>query len=173
MSESIIRGTKDPCIARPDWRAISDPFIHGVVAHDLKPIQLADGALCELLRLEWLAAGASVGHVFQRTYTPGAISAWHVHEQSTDRMCSVAGDFVLAFYDGRAASPTAGRVSEYRIGTQRPCLLVIPPGVWHGLKNVGIETALLINMSDKAYRYDDPDHRRLPADCPEIPYKFT
>lgn len=29
-----------------------------------------------------------------------------------------------------------------------------------------------VNDIDRAYRYEDPDHWRLPADTGEIPYRF-
>jgi hypothetical protein len=56
---------------------------------------------------------------------------------------------------------------------QRPTLVVVPPGVFHGVKALGSQPAMLINMVDQAYAYDDPDHWRLPEDAREIPYRFS
>jgi dTDP-4-dehydrorhamnose 3,5-epimerase len=33
--------------------------------------------------------------------------------------------------------------------------------------------ALVLNLVDRPYRYEDPDRWRLPPDTPEIPYRFT
>ena len=51
--------------------------------------------------------------------------------------------------------------------------VTIPPGVWHGVVALGPETALLLNLVDKAYAYDAPDHWRLPPDTDQIPYKLV
>src|SRR5437016_2217812 len=51
-----------------------------------------------------------------------------------------------------------------------PCLVMIPPGIWHGLQCLGNTDALLLNCPTEAYNYADPDHYRLPWDTPEIPY---
>jgi dTDP-4-dehydrorhamnose 3,5-epimerase-like enzyme len=67
-----------------------------------------------------------------------------------------------------------GRSSgEFRCGLARPTLILVPPGEWHGVHNIGHEPAILVNMVDRAYRYEDPDHWRLPADTGEIPYRFS
>jgi dTDP-4-dehydrorhamnose 3,5-epimerase len=54
----------------------------------------------------------------------------------------------------------------------RPTLVVIPPGVWHGLQVLSAEAATFVNFFDRAYDYSDPDDWRLPLDSPEIPYAF-
>jgi dTDP-4-dehydrorhamnose 3,5-epimerase len=64
-------------------------------------------------------------------------------------------------------------VMELYTGDTRPCFVVLPAGVWHGLQNLGSTDALVINCPTKAYDYEDPDHYRLPFDSPEIPYQWT
>ncbi len=75
-------------------------------------------------------------------------------------------------YDARPDSPTAGRVNEFRLGERRPGLVIVPPGVWHGLRNLLSETSTVLNLVDRAYDYEDPDHWRVPPDSPEIPYRL-
>jgi dTDP-4-dehydrorhamnose 3,5-epimerase len=41
--------------------------------------------------------------------------------------------------------------------------------VWHAVKNVAANASTLINVVDKAYNYEAPDHYRLPADTDKIP----
>ena len=60
-----------------------------------------------------------------------------------------------------------------RVGGSHHPLLIIPPGVWHGLQNVGNSEALVLNFPTRAYNYEDPDHYRLPFDTAEIPYRWT
>jgi glycosyltransferase involved in cell wall biosynthesis len=35
------------------------------------------------------------------------------------------------------------------------------------------DASVLLNLVDNAYRYEDPDHWRLPPDSPQVPYRFT
>jgi hypothetical protein len=57
-------------------------------------------------------------------------------------------------------------------GHERPLLVVAPPGVWHGLKALGATPSLTLNLVDRAYSYETPDHWRLPPDTPEIPFSL-
>ncbi len=75
-------------------------------------------------------------------------------------------------FDGRETSRTAGQLMELHVGDARPAFLVIPPGVWHGLQNLGSADALMLNLPTHAYDYADPDHYRLAWDSPEIPYTW-
>jgi dTDP-4-dehydrorhamnose 3,5-epimerase len=59
---------------------------------------------------------------------------------------------------------------ELHAGDSRPALVVVPPGVWHGLQNLGTIDALVLNCPTEAYNYADPDHYRLPHDADQIPY---
>jgi dTDP-4-dehydrorhamnose 3,5-epimerase len=76
----------------------------------------------------------------------------------------------MVLYDARDDSKTKGRLMELHAGDVRPCLIVVPPGIWHGLQNLGNADALVLNCPTEAYNYTDPDHYRLPYDSPEIPY---
>jgi dTDP-4-dehydrorhamnose 3,5-epimerase len=76
-------------------------------------------------------------------------------------------------YDARSDSPSHGRVNELRLGALRPGLVSIPPKVWHGVENLSNGSAVLLNLVDRAYRYERPDHFRLPADSDQIPYRLA
>jgi dTDP-4-dehydrorhamnose 3,5-epimerase len=79
----------------------------------------------------------------------------------------------VALFDARSNSRTHKLVNEFRIGLLRPTLIVVPPGVWHGVQNISKEPGCLVNLVDRAYAYEDPDHWRLPFDTSEIPYSFN
>jgi dTDP-4-dehydrorhamnose 3,5-epimerase len=51
--------------------------------------------------------------------------------------------------------------------------VVVPPQVWHGVQNAGGVTCVVANMPDQPYRYDNPDHWRVPPDSPHVPYAFV
>ena len=61
---------------------------------------------------------------------------------------------------------------QLQIGVERPCLVVIPCGVWHGVKNISAQPAMMLNAVDAAYDYEQPDHWRLPQSNPHIPFDF-
>jgi dTDP-4-dehydrorhamnose 3,5-epimerase len=63
-------------------------------------------------------------------------------------------------------------VNEFRVGSYRQELVIVPPGVWHGVRNFGPDNAILLNLVDRAYEYTSPDHWRLPIDTDQIPFRF-
>ncbi len=75
---------------------------------------------------------------------PGGISAWHTHQKTVDRLFANHGLVKVVLYDARKNSPTFGRLNIFRIGTVRPALIIVPPGVWHGVQNISGEPAMLL-----------------------------
>jgi dTDP-4-dehydrorhamnose 3,5-epimerase len=128
------------------------------------------GHLTELLRSDWFEEGVEIDQVFQITLEGRAVSAWHVHVNTMDRLFVNVGQVKVVLYDGRPTSPTRGAINEFHLGERRPGLVVVPPGVWHGLRNLLDTRSCVINAVDRAYTYEAPDHWRLPRDTPEIPY---
>jgi dTDP-4-dehydrorhamnose 3,5-epimerase len=173
MTEWILQGIKDSQSVTPEWRSVHEGNIEGAVVHEMAHVPTDNGYLTELLRPEWLPDDdRAIRHVYQRTYQSGTVSAWHAHANTTDRLVCIAGRMLVVLYDGRKGSPTEGQVAKHRVGVVRPMLIIVPPGVWHGVKSIGPEPAMMINMSDSAYRYTDPDHWRVPQDSPLIPFQF-
>ena len=101
---------------------------------------------------------------------PGTIKAIHYHCRQTDVWAPVRGMFQVFLYDLRVLSPTFGRLNTFYIGSLRPWKLRIPPGVAHGYKVIGEESALLIYMTDRFY--DPADEGRIPFDDPGIHYDW-
>ena len=154
-----------------DWDFTQD-LIHGVLVKEINNVPKDNGVLTEVFRLDWALDGGRIEQVFQVTLKPGAISAWHVHDTTTDRLFVADGLMKIVLYDARDDAPTYGRINEFRLGALRPGLLVVPPGVWHGVQNIGPGGGRLLNLVDCAYRYADPDHWKLPPDSDRIPYSF-
>jgi dTDP-4-dehydrorhamnose 3,5-epimerase len=167
-----IRGEKDPELIKPDWSPVDPPHLEGVVARQITNVLTRSGYLTEAWRRDWELDDLPVGQVFQRTLDPGEASGWHAHAVTTDRLFCAHGRIVLALYDGRIDSPTHCKAIDFRLGLERPAVIVVPPGVWHGVKNIGSTPALFLNIVDIAYDYEAPDHFRLPIDTPLIPYQL-
>ena len=163
---------KDAQSITSDWQPLQD-LIEGVAVHEVKNVpRRGGGRLTEVYREDWNLDGAGVEQVFQSVLEPGQTSAWHVHRHTTDRLFVNWGSLTIVLYDARARARTFGRINEFYLGAERPAAVSVPPGVWHGVHNRGSEPASLLNLTDRAYRYEEPDHWRLPVDTPDIPYRF-
>ena len=155
-----------------DWQRIDRKLIDGVSWLEMKNVLREGGHLTEVYRADWKLDDASVEQVFQTRFAAGGISAWHAHAHTRDRLFVAFGTMRIVLYDARADSPSFGRVNEFQLGTLRPGVVSIPPRVWHGVENLSDEPALLLNLVDRAYRYEQPDHYRLPPDSDQIPYRL-
>jgi dTDP-4-dehydrorhamnose 3,5-epimerase len=163
--------TRDRQSITADWTPVGRTLIDGVRVIEIRSVPKRGGFLTEVVRADWLN-GSVVGHVFQVTLPPGAVSAWHVHCDTTDRLFVMAGHVTLALYDARQDAATFGSVNEFELTIQRPQLVEVPPGVWHGLAVGGTTPAIILNLPDRPYAYEAPDHWRLPPDTNLIPYSF-
>ena len=103
------------------------------------------------------------------TTLPGRIRAWGLHEHSTDRLFVVSGLVSIIVFDARVGSPTHGLVNEFRSSERNPGLVVIPPNLYHGWKNIGTTEAYVINMPTNEYLHEAPDALDLPYDSPHAP----
>ncbi|MBI3895803.1 MAG: dTDP-4-dehydrorhamnose 3,5-epimerase family protein [Acidobacteria bacterium] len=101
---------------------------------------------------------------------PGTIKAIHYHLRQTDLWAPVLGLFQVMLYDLRADSATFGRLNTLYVGTLRPWQIRIPPGVGHGYKVIGTESALLVYATDQWY--DPTDEGRLPWNDPDVNYDW-
>jgi dTDP-4-dehydrorhamnose 3,5-epimerase len=88
----------------------------------------------------------------------------------------VSGLVKIVVFDGRRDSPTSGRVNELTLSEKNPGLLVIPPNLYHGWKNIGTSEAIIINMPTRMYNHEAPDAPDLPWDSEAaahtIPYRW-
>jgi dTDP-4-dehydrorhamnose 3,5-epimerase len=111
-----------------------------------------------------------------RSTSPRRIRAWGLHQRSTDRLFVVSGLVKIVVFDGRRDSPTKGSVNEFSVSEKTPGLLIIPPNLYHGWKNLGTTEAIIINMPTEMYDYESPDALDLPWDSETaariVPYRF-
>ena len=149
-----------------DWNLLRDA-IAGVDVREVKNVLKDNGYLTEIWREDWGLRPARVAQVFQALIEPRGISAWHVHADATDRLFATHGRLKIVLYDARPDSASAGRVNVFHCGTARPMLIVVPPGVWHGVHNIGAAPALLLNLPIALMRTT----RRITGGCPPTPIK--
>jgi dTDP-4-dehydrorhamnose 3,5-epimerase len=150
--------------------------IDGLRLRLTRPVAHEDGHLMEIARSTWEILDHPIVQVHMTTTLPGRVRAWGLHRRTTDRLFVASGLVRLVCYDGRKDSPTYGRVNELSLGDRNPGLLVIPPDVYHGWKNIGVTESIVINMPTCAYDYDQPDSFDLPWDTAAarefIPYAW-
>ena len=164
---------KDAQSITASWEPTNRRLIEGVVLRPVRHVPKGNGALVEIYRSDWQVDTLGVDQVFHVWLNSGGLSAWHAHEHTTDRLFVTSGMIRVALFDARSDSPTCGLVNEFKVGTLQPALIVIPPKVWHGVQNLGPAPAGLLNLVDQAYRYEDPDHWRVPPDTPAIPFRWS
>jgi dTDP-4-dehydrorhamnose 3,5-epimerase len=147
-------------------KVISDPkspdLIHGV---EIEPLQVHPddrGFFMEVARLgspgiaEHMTPGDERRVQVSTTVTyPNTIKAIHYHFEQTDVWVPVKGMLQVFLYDLRAKSETWGETNTIYVGTLRPWSILIPPGVGHGYKALGIEPIQLVYLTDRFYNSSD------------------
>ena len=150
--------------------------IDGVKLRAIRPVPHEDGTLAEIARATWEQVEQPIVQVHLTTTLPGRVRAWGLHRRSTDRLFVVKGLISIVVYDGRAGSPTEQSLNEFRVSERNPALLVIPPNLYHGWKNLGLDEAFIINMPSQEYAYDNPDALDMPYDSREagkvVPFRW-
>jgi dTDP-4-dehydrorhamnose 3,5-epimerase len=153
----------------------TDP-IEGLKYRFTRPVPHEDGHLIEIARDDWDVLADKICQVHMTTTLPGRTRAWGLHRRTTDRLFVASGLVHIACWDGRTDSSTFGRLNEFTFSERNPGLLVIPPNVYHGWKNIGSTEAIVVNMPTRRYTYDEPDALDLPWDSPAaldlIPYRW-
>jgi dTDP-4-dehydrorhamnose 3,5-epimerase len=149
----------------------AQPAIDGVEVIELKRFTDDGGSFLELGRLaEGALAGAPGFTVRQVNYSemdPGVIKAFHLHRRQTDVWFVPPGDKMLVILaDVRAGSRTENAVRRLVLGDGASRLVRIPPGVAHGVRNLGTARGRIIYFVDVQFSPspDDSEEGRLPWD---------
>jgi dTDP-4-dehydrorhamnose 3,5-epimerase len=101
---------------------------------------------------------------------PNTIKAIHYHAEQTDLWAPVTGMVQVFLYDLRRHSKTFGLINTIYAGRFRPWEILIPPGVGHGYKALGVEPIQLLYLTDR--HYNPADELRLPYNDPNIAYDW-
>ena len=147
------------------------PLIDGVQVVELERHADDGGSMTELARLDdgvaQGIAGFAVRQVNFSELAPGVIKAFHVHARQTDVWYVPPSDRMLVvLLDVRQASPTQGVRMRLVLGHGASRLLRIPPGVAHGVRNMGTGTGRLVYLTDLHFSPEPAacDEGRLPWD---------
>jgi dTDP-4-dehydrorhamnose 3,5-epimerase len=147
------------------------PTIDGVTLIPLTRHADDGGSLTELVRLTdgraEGVAGFTVRQINFSELAPGAVKAFHLHVRQTDVWYAPPGDRMLAvLVDVREGSPTEGTLMRLVLGDGASRLLRIPPGVAHGVRNLGPGPGRLVYLTDLHFSAEPSscDEGRLPWD---------
>lgn len=120
------------------------------------------GWLCELFRDDELPVEYRPVMAYVSSTLPGVARGPHEHVEQADCFCFIGpSDFELRLWDNRKASPSYRIYQREVVGQSRPALVVIPPGVVHGYRNIGSAAGLVFNCPNRLYRGPE---RKLPVD---------
>ena len=129
------------------------------------------GSLTELVRLTDGHAtgleGFTVRQVNFSELAPGAIKAFHLHVRQTDVWYVPPGDrMLIVLLDVRQGSKSEGARMRFVLGDGASRLLRIPPGVAHGVRNVGTQPGRIVYFTDVHFSAEPSscDEGRLPWD---------
>jgi dTDP-4-dehydrorhamnose 3,5-epimerase len=158
-------GKKDGLTVAPNGSRAKPPEIQGVVVHELGNVITRSGFMTEIFRTDWAPVAIAVQQVNWVELNPDAVTDWHTHYRQTDHLIGVNGNIKLALFDGRPGSPTHGSGEIVRMGSARPVMVIVPPGVWHALRNESGRPAGYVNVIDRSFDHADPDNwRAAPGD---------
>jgi dTDP-4-dehydrorhamnose 3,5-epimerase len=111
------------------------------------------------------------GEIYFSTSFPGVVKGWHLHEKMTLNYACVVGNVKLVLYDDRPTSPTKGRIQEIFLGERHYVLVIVPPGIWNGYKNIDVKEAVIANCA--SIPHDPTEIRRAFPHGSPIPYDWT
>ena len=150
----------------------SADLIAGVTIHPIAVHPDDRGYFLEVARLKTgpVADFPAESQVSAALSYPGTIKAFHFHRKQTDYWVPVQGMFQVALVDLRPGSATFGLRNTLYVGGLRPWSLIIPPGVGHGYKVIGQDSAMLVYLTNRTY--DPSDEGRIAYNDAGINYDW-
>lgn len=129
-------------------------MIEGVIIKELKKYEDSRGWLAEIWRDDESNFRPKMGYT--SVTKPGMVRGPHEHLGQSDCFIFLGpGTFELYLWDRRKASATRKEHFKIKIGEEHPVVIIVPPGIVHGYKNISDKNAWCINIPDKLYRGED------------------
>ena len=130
-----------------------DGPIEGVIWKELKKFNDPRGWLCELFRHDDVPSEFHPVMAYISQTEVGIARGPHEHVDQSDLFCFLGpGNFKIYVWDNRPKSPTF-RNKEVKIaGVDQPLALIVPAGVVHAYKNVGVVQGIVFNCPNRLYK---------------------
>jgi dTDP-4-dehydrorhamnose 3,5-epimerase len=110
--------------------------IEGVVVVPLRRIPDERGTIFHMLR-RTDPHFVEFGEIYFTSIYRDVVKGWHRHREMTLNYACIWGRVKLVLYDDRPASATRTHLLERFLGPDDYSLVVIPPGIWTGMKGMG------------------------------------
>lgn len=112
------------------------------------------GYLFEVLRVtDEIFKGGEVKQITIGTVFPGVVKAWHKHNKQTDWICVVKGNAMLGLAKGKEKK-------KIFLGEKTPLVVRVDAGIWHGIKSLGNEEAVVLYITNQVYDPSDELRRK-------------
>jgi dTDP-4-dehydrorhamnose 3,5-epimerase len=151
-------------------------IILDVVIRDLTKYQDNRGWLMELFRSDEIAEEFLPAMSYFSQTEPGVARGPHEHKDQADLFCFIGpSTFRLYLWDARKDSPSFGQKMVFDAGEQKPQAVIVPAGVIHAYKNIGLKPGWILNLPNRLYagkgRNDTVDEIRHESD-PNSPFQM-
>jgi dTDP-4-dehydrorhamnose 3,5-epimerase len=144
--------------------------IHDVQIVPLRRIPDERGTIFHMLRADD-PHFVAFGEIYFTSVYDGVVKGWHRHREMTLNYACIHGRVKLVLYDDREESPTRRALMELFLGPDHHALVVIPPGIWTGLKGMSSPFALVANCA--THPHDPALTTRLDPFDNDIPYDWA
>jgi|GEM_PF-33347 dTDP-4-dehydrorhamnose reductase len=127
--------------------------IPGVKIIPLKKWEDQRGWLCEIWRRDEIHPVEVPAMTYLSVTHPQAVRGPHEHVNQTDLFAFLGPSiFRLHLWDNRPDSETFGLYETFDGGEGEPFVAIVPPGVVHGYKNIGIVDGAVVNSANQLYK---------------------
>lgn len=126
--------------------------IHDVVTRPLNKFLDERGWLAELYRSDELDAPIMPVMAYISMTQPGVARGPHEHVDQTDYFCFMGpSNFKVYLWDARRDSPSCGVKQVIYAGVDSPAMVIVPPGVIHAYRNIGLDNGIVFNAPNRLY----------------------
>ncbi len=110
------------------------------------------GWLAECFRCDETPSEVHPAMAYVSITLPGIARGPHEHVNQTDYFCFLGpGHFKVVLWDNRSDSPTFNIRQVVFTGEDNPKIVIVPPGVVHGYKNIGTTEGQVLNFPNRLF----------------------
>jgi len=136
--------------------------IEGVIIRKLNRYDDQRGWLIELFRHDELDPEFHPVMSYVSMTKPGVARGPHEHADQADSFCFIGpSTFRLYLWDNRKNSLSPGLKATFDLGEDNPALVIVPKGVVHAYRNIGVVNGIVYNAPNRLYAGEG---RREPVD---------
>ena len=142
-------------------------MLPGIKVFELRKNVDERGFFGEVFRKDWVEQILGDDEIVQANLSvsyPGVIRAWHRHNRGqVDYFITLNGAIKICAYD-----ETKKELNKIITSSEKIQIVRIPGHYWHGFKNIGDRTCMVIYFVNRLYNYVSPDEERRPWNDPTI-----